>query len=140
MSAIFPGARSAAPYDPRMPWRAVGLVLTWVAVFVALVLFWPVVSLALDEGAVPSPSDAPIPAGVTVTHDELRCGSGGCYHVLRLTVPRDQSPEDVAASLGMPDEKCRPSSLLDRRRVCSSATFNERTVVLHLRYDRSFYL
>ena len=121
--------------------RTVGLILAGIAVFVALVLVWPVVSLALDEGAVPPLSAAPpLPPGVTVGQHELRCGSGGCYHQLALWVPRDQSPAEVAASLGMPEETCRRRSLLDRRRVCSGAAVNGRVVVLYLRYDRSFSL
>jgi hypothetical protein len=121
--------------------RTVGLALTATLVFVTLVLVWPVVSLALDEGAVPSPSDAPpLPPGVTVAQEELRCGSGGCYHELRLRVPRGESPADVAASLGAPDETCRRRNLLDRRRVCSGAAVAGRSVVLYVRYDRSFSL
>jgi hypothetical protein len=121
--------------------RTVGLALTWLAVFVTLVLVWPVVSLALDEGAVPPLSAAPpLPPGVRIGQDELRCGSGGCYHQLSLWVPRDQRPAQVAASLGAPHETCRRASLLDRRRVCSGATVDGRRVLLYLRYDRSFYL
>ena len=121
--------------------RTVGPALTGIIVFVALVLLWPVVSLALDEGAVPPLSAVPpLPPGVTIGQEELRCGSGGCYHHLALWVPHDQRPAEAAAGLGAPHETCRRASLLDRRRVCSGAAVDGRRVVLYLRYDRSFYL
>jgi hypothetical protein len=121
--------------------RAVWLVSA-ALVLAALVLVAPVVSLALDEGAVPSSSDIPpLPDGVTLAREESRCGSGGCYHWLTLDGPEGQSAEQLAASVGAPHETCHARSLLDRRQVCSGVVdvIDER-VVLYVRFDRSFSL
>jgi len=100
-----------------------------------------VVTLALDEAAVPPSSEAPpLPPGVTVLDDELRCGSGGCHHALTLAGPPEQSAAELAASVGPPGESCRVRSLLDRRRVCSGVEAHGEAVVLYVRYDRSFAL
>jgi hypothetical protein len=124
-----------------MSWRTVVRVLAGIGVAVAAVLAAPVVSLSLDEAAVPPSSAAPpLPAGVTVANDELRCGSGGCFHELTLTGPPEDSPADLAASVGPPGETCRARSLLDRRQVCTGVDVFGTRVVLHVRYDRSSVL
>jgi hypothetical protein len=53
-----------------------------------------------------------------------------------LTGP-DESPAELAASVGPPGETCRARSLLDRRRACSGVDVLGNRVVLHVRYDRS---
>lgn len=92
------------------------------------VLGWfvvPVLRVELDEGGIPSrPGATSLPEGVqALTEDEL-CGSGGCYRVLTLGWP-GHSRAEVLASVGLagtlPQETCRPASLLDRRRVCVGA-------------------
>jgi hypothetical protein len=118
--------------------RTLLLALTGIAVLVGMVLVAPAVSLALDEAAAP-PSSAvpPLPSGVAVVRDDLRCGSGGCFHELRLTGPPEESPAELAASVGPPGETCRARSLLDRRRVCTGVDVLGNRVVLHVRYARS---
>lgn len=97
----------------------------------------PVVSLALDEGAVPPSSDAPsLPVGVRVVDEEVLCGSGGCYRELRLRGPEGQPPDELAASVGLQEEACAPRSLLDRRRVCSGVHVVGDDVVLYVQFDR----
>jgi hypothetical protein len=103
----------------------------------ALVLVAPVVSLAVDEGAVPSSSDIPpLPTGVTAREEE-RCGSGGCYLWLTLRGPAGQSAEQLAASVGPPQQTCHARGLLDRRRVCSGVEVLAGRVFLYVRFDRS---
>jgi hypothetical protein len=108
------------------------------AVCVALFLVAPVLWLAVDEGAVPASSDAPaLPAGVTVAHEEVMCGSGGCWRELTLNGPDGQAPAELAAILGLPHETCSARSLLDRRRVCSGVTVIGEKVLVYVQFDRS---
>jgi hypothetical protein len=44
------------------------------AVITGLVLVAPVLWLQIDEAGVPPVSDARLPAGVTVRHEEIQCG------------------------------------------------------------------
>ena len=105
----------------------------------ALVLVAPVVWLnVVDEGAVPSASDAPaLPAGVTVAREELQCGSGGCYLVLPLTATEGRSPAVVLARAGYPEHVCAADSWLDRRRVCTDLQITGSRARLVVQYDRS---
>ena len=107
------------------------------AVLTGLVLAAPVLWLQIDEAGVPPLSDARLPDGVTVRHEEIRCGSGGCWRELSLDGLPGDSSEERAASIGHPHETCRARSLIDRRRVCSFVTVVGQRIRLHLRYDRS---
>lgn len=97
--------------------------VAWLTVLVVvlggLVLAAPVLWLYVDDGHLVPPSPD-LPAEVTVLKAEERCGTGGCYHELTLAVPRDQSPSDVVALLGLSlrSESCAARSLVDRRQVC----------------------
>ena len=114
-----------------------------VALAVLGVVFFvvPVLSLALDEAAVPAGSDAPaLPQGVTVAHDEVQCGSGGCWPELTQDAPGGGSTEDLAAWLGVEpgQEVCRARDLIDQRQVCSGIANPAEGAVVHLRFDRSW--
>lgn len=107
----------------------------------ALVLFGPVLWLAVDEEAVPASSDVPaLPAGVTVTHEDVQCGSGGCWRELRLRGTGGQSAAEIAAGVGLQHETCQARSLLDRRRVCSGVSVIGDDVRLYVRFDRPLSL
>lgn len=122
-----------------MPWRTVLWSCAWLVVGLALVLVAPVLWLhAVDEGAVPSASDAPaLPAGVRVGNDDLSCGSGGCWLRLGLIATEGRSPAALLARAGYPDRTCGPDSLLDRRRVCTDLVVDGRRAWLVVQYDRS---
>lgn len=112
-----------------------------VAGLVLLVLAAPVVTLVLDEGAVPAASDAPLLPGVTVEHDEVFCGSGGCWRRLTVDLTDGQSLTDVAPSIDRTHEACHTRSLFDRRRVCIGVEgFDDDGVRLYVRFDRSGWL
>ena len=121
-----------------MPWRTVLRSCAGLVLGVALVLVAPVLWLQVDEGAVPSASDAPaLPAGVQVASDELSCGSGGCSLWLRLIATEGRSPAALLARAGYQERTCGPDSLLDRRRVCSYLVVDGRRASLLVQYDRS---
>jgi hypothetical protein len=121
-----------------MPWKRLLRLLAVLAVVTVAVLAAPVLWLAVDEGAVPEAADAPaLPPGVSVTRDEVLCGSGGCWRELTLRGTDGQRAVDVAASVGPSDETCRARGLLDRRRVCSGVRVVGNEVRLYLQFDRS---
>lgn len=122
-----------------MPWRVVATWCAWLVLGLALVLVAPVLWLhAVDEGAVPSASDAPrLPAGVTVAREELQCGSGGCYLVLTLTASGSRSAAELMARAGYPERVCAADGWLDRRRVCTQAGVRGDAASLVVQYDRS---
>jgi hypothetical protein len=131
-------ARPARSYDPRVSLRRVILACAGLLVLVLLVVVAPVVRLALDEGAVPASSDIPpLPAGVTAGHEEVTCGSGGCYLRLRLSKPGAGSAEEIAGNLGVREQKCQVRSLVDRRRVCTYVDAVGKDVFLSVQFDRS---
>ena len=107
------------------------------AVVTGLVLAAPVLWLRIDEAGVPPLSDARLPAGATVRHEEIQCGSGGCWRELTLDGLPGNSSEERAASIGHPHETCRARSLIDRRRVCTGVTVVGQRIRLYLQYDRS---
>lgn len=101
----------------------------------------PVVSLASDEAAVPAVSDAPqLPQGVTVAHEDVLCGSGGCWRELTLHGSSRPSAEQPAAGLEVKpgQEICAARNLVDRRRVCTGVSELAEGAGLHLRFDRSW--
>jgi hypothetical protein len=109
-----------------------GLALAFV-VFVATPLLW----LTVDETAVPSLDDMPpLPVGVAVAQQEVHCGSGGCWREVTLTGPANQSPPQLAASVGPAREICRARGLLDRREVCRGVQVSGEKVRLYLQFHR----
>lgn len=131
-----PGDPGAAPRRSR--WKTwVALVLVLVAVAGTAILA-PVVLIEIDDGwAIPPSTDVPdLPAGVTIASDERQCGSGGCWRELTVRGPEHRTAEDVAASLGIPEETCRARSLLDRRRVCTGVTVAGDDVRIYLLFER----
>lgn len=113
------------------------LLLVLVVTIAGVALLGPVVMIELDDGwAIPPSSDAPdLPAGVTVAAEERQCGSGGCWRELTLQGPDDQTPQEIAASLDLPEEVCRARSVLDRRRVCAGVITGDH-VRVYLQFDR----
>ncbi len=104
---------------------------------IAVIVIAPTLWLAVDEAAVPPRSDVPaLPAGVRVVDRAVKCGSGGCWRELTLTGPANETPTQVAASLGLSHETCSPRSLVDRRKVCRGVTVTGGKVRLHVQYHR----
>ncbi|SDY64611.1 hypothetical protein SAMN05660209_03377 [Geodermatophilus africanus] len=60
----------------------------WVArtVLLAVPVLWTQ-WLAIAEGAVPPSTDVALLAGVVVAHEDVGCGSGGCWRELTLRGP-----------------------------------------------------
>jgi hypothetical protein len=108
-------------------------------VLVAVLLLAPVAWLAIDESAVPPTSDMPsLPVGVAVAHNEVLCGSGGCWRELALTGPAHQSRAETAANLDLSHETCSARNLLDRREVCNWVDVVDKRVRLYLQFHRPF--
>jgi hypothetical protein len=106
-------------------------------VLAAFVVAGPVLWLEIDEGAVPAASDAPpVPAGVTIADDEVRCGSGGCWRELTLTGLDGRSRAELEESMDLAQERCGARNLIDRRRLCIGLDGADDEVVLYLRFDR----
>ncbi|MFD2080113.1 hypothetical protein SAMN05421678_10554 [Actinopolymorpha cephalotaxi] len=104
---------------------------------VAVVFVAPVIWLAVDEAAVPPRSDVPaLPTGVRVVDEQVQCGSGGCWRELTLAGPANESPTEIAASLGLRRETCSPRSLVDRREVCRGVNVTGGNVRLYVKFHR----
>lgn len=90
------------------------------AVLAAVGLSLPLLSLALDEAAVPPASSAPaLPDGARVTAEGKGCGSGGCWLELTVAAPAGMSAGELAAEV-LPDGRaCAFRGVLDLRRVCT---------------------
>ena len=111
------------------------------ALFGVVYFVVPVLSLALDEAAVPAVSDAPpLQEGVTVAHEDVLCGSGGCWRELTPDGPVGRPAGQLAAWLGTEpgQEICEARNLVDRRRVCSGVPDLAQGAVVYLRFDRSW--
>src|SRR5690348_10997596 len=116
-----------------MPWRTLMRWLVASAVLLGLVLLLPVLWMkTVDEAGVPT-GVPPLPAGVTVVGEDMRCGSGGCWRELELRGPVDVQVEGWPDGTGWPHQVCRVASLFDRRQVCIYLTGADRLVV---QYDR----
>ena len=122
-----------------MSWRTIGRLVAWLVVLAALVVVTPVLWLkTIDEAGVPPASDAPpLPAGVTVADGEIRCGSGGCYRLMRLHGSAAQTPAELVESTGLRHQTCGARGLLDRRHVCSHVEDLADGVYLIVQFDRS---
>ena len=117
--------------------RSFGVLFAVLLGLVAVALVAPVWWLEVDESAVPPSADVPsLPVGVTIEHEEVACGSGGCWRALMLRGPEHQSPAELAASVGLPRETCRVRSLLDLRKVCSGVGVVGERVVLYVQFHR----
>lgn len=134
-------AESVTEPASRAPLKRLFVLLALLVTIAGVALVGPVVMLELDDGwAIPSSSDAPdLPAGVTIASDERRCGSGGCWRELTLRGAEHQTPEELAATLDMPEEVCRARSLLDRRRVCTGVIAGDH-VRVYLQFERRLHL
>ncbi|MPV36826.1 hypothetical protein [Georgenia subflava] len=126
---------------PRVSLKRLLVLLALLVTVAGVALLRPVVMIEIDDGwAIPPSSDAPdLPAGVTIASDERQCGSGGCWRELTLHGPEHQTPEELAATLDIPEEVCRARSLLDRRRVCTGVTTHDH-VRVYLQFDRHLNL
>jgi hypothetical protein len=117
------------------------------AVLVALLLLgvalwgaWQVLlfadGIAIDEGAVPPRSEIPaLPPGVTLVRQDVSCGSGGCWHDLRLRPPAGLLPQQVVAQAGWSPERCHQAGTFLRRRVCVGAQVVGDEVDLYVGYS-----
>ena len=106
-------------------------------VVAVLALAAPALLVRWDEAAVPPSSDVPaLPADVTITADEVFCGSGGCYRTVRLRPAAGQTPLELATVLALPHEECSARSLLDRRVVCTGLHVLDDEVSVYLLFDR----
>lgn len=60
----------------------------------------------LSEGSLPPESAMPeVPAGVTVVERGEECGSGGCWRVMTLRPAAGQTPQELAAAMGLTGER-----------------------------------
>jgi hypothetical protein len=104
----------------------------------AVGLALPLLSLALDEGAVPPASSLPaLPDGALVTAEGMGCGSGGCWVELTVDAPAGMSGEELASEVVAGGTVCAFRGVLDLRRVCSWAMGVEAgSVQFNVQYER----
>lgn len=108
---------AAARARGRLHWAlgaAVGMALL-VTAYAAWVGYLAVMA---SEGAVPPRSRVPdVPSGARVVSETTECASGGCWRQLLLRPGAGQSPEELAAEMGVAEEKRHPFRALDPHAV-----------------------
>jgi hypothetical protein len=108
------------------------------AVIAVVALSLPLLSLALDEGAVPPASALPaLPDGARVTGEDMGCGSGGCWLELTVDPPQGMSDNELKAEVLPDGEACAFRGVLDLRRTCAGVIDVEtKTVQFYVQYER----
>jgi hypothetical protein len=78
--------------------------------------------ITLDDPAAPDRSTLPsAPEDATVVGTEEICASGGCWQELTLLPPAGETPEELAARMGLEDEICSAGNIVDPRPLCRGA-------------------
>ena len=130
-------AERSRPYSARVRWKTVAAVVLLLLGVAIVGLTAPIIWLTMDETAVPPASDAPpLPEEVTTSHQDVSCGSGGCWREWTLHRSSSQSGTELVDSLDMPAESCSARSLLDRREVCAWLDVIDGEAHLFLQFDR----
>ncbi|UOQ87800.1 hypothetical protein MUN74_10845 [Agromyces endophyticus] len=113
---------------------AVVIVGTWL-------LYVAVSHLFVTEGSVPPASfGTELPAGATVRSSEKDCASGGCWLVVNIDPPEGRSARQLAADMGIEEERCTLSPTLNLLSVCVTPMFGpaqdspNAPLLVHLRY------
>lgn len=79
--------------------------------------------LGADEGDVPAVSDIPAAgSGAALVDTRQDCGSGGCWLHVEYRPAPGQTPEELAAEMGLSQPNRVPGTFLDPRTVTVSAT------------------
>ncbi|MFI5842491.1 hypothetical protein ACIA8K_22565 [Catenuloplanes sp. NPDC051500] len=88
-----------------------------------------------DEGALPPRSSAPdLPAGASVVDESVACGSGGCWRLITVAPPAGTSPVDLAAGMGLSEERCTEPTIVEPRSVCVWASPRDELLVVYSGY------
>ncbi|MEU4385085.1 hypothetical protein [Promicromonospora sp. NPDC023805] len=108
------------------------------AAIAAVALALPLLSLALDEGAIPPASALPaLPEGARVTGEDMGCGSGGCWLELTVDAPQGMTDKELKAEVLPDGYECAFQGVFDLRRVCSWPMDTEAgSVQVSLQYER----
>ncbi|MEU4689430.1 hypothetical protein [Actinoplanes sp. NPDC023714] len=87
------------------------------------------------EGAMPPESRIPeIPAGATVVEQSRQCGSGGCWWQITVAPEPGRSPEELAAAMGIEEERTESPTLTDPAYVSIGGTVRGGNLVVHVGY------
>lgn len=105
-------------------WRIAVLISLIIAGLAALYLVHlALLFLGAHEGDVPSANLIPeSPVGVQPISEGKECGSGGCWWQVVLRPAQGQSPEDLAARMGVAKEQKLSGSVFDPRNVTLGST------------------
>lgn len=87
------------------------------------------------EGALPPRSRIPeVPAGARVVSDTKECASGGCWWELLVQPAPGQSPQDLAATMGVVGEVRKSWRVLDPHSVTVGSHLHADAVRIYVRY------
>lgn len=101
-------------------------------------LLAPVVAVEVDDMLMPTVDQAHLPSGADGADRSVECASGGCW--LRLSFAIDDLSTEIRQEMLEIDGRCRPISILDRRKVCVTAGRDASTLVVDLSFKRSLGL
>lgn len=92
-------------------------------------------ALMASEGALPPRSRIPdVPSSAQVVSETKRCASGGCWRQILLRPADGQSPERLAAQMGLSEEKRYSWRLFDPHSVAVGSTVKGSQLSIYLRY------
>ncbi|TBN58305.1 hypothetical protein EYE40_13385 [Glaciihabitans arcticus] len=112
-------------------WAVVGVVLAFALVYGVRVAW---LFMMATEGDVPVSSSVQLPSGATIVSEKKDCANGGCWVVLRVEPPEDQSAEDLAATLGATPQLQIAGNFVDPRTISVQAHPVGRILELRLDY------
>jgi hypothetical protein len=92
--------------------------------------------ISLDESAAPPATSLPaVPSGADVIGTEKLCASGGCWQEATVAPSDGESPDELAARMGLTAEKCSPGNIIDPRSICrGSMTSRDGQLVIYVSY------
>jgi hypothetical protein len=92
--------------------------------------------MSLDESAAPpTTSLSAVPTGAESVRTEKICASAGCWQEATIVSSDGESPDELAARMGLTTETCSPGNIVDPRSICrGSMTSRDRQLVIYVSY------
>lgn len=92
--------------------------------------------ISLDESATPpTTSLSEVPTGAESIRAEKICASGGCWQEATIVSSVGESPDELAARMGLTAETCSPGNIVDPRNICrGSTTSRDGRLVIYVSY------
>ncbi len=98
--------------------------------------WFAVLAIFAEEGLTPPRWRIPeVPPGATVIEETKECASGGCWWRLVLKPAAGQTPDELAATMGVSESRVESPALLDPAFVGVGAETRDSRLVVHVGYE-----